>query len=280
MSGSRAAGDSGSNPVRFHSLQGAFIMRRNIFLLAPTCVALLTALLLAGCKSSSSGTSDSGGTDKPGAIDEIRNAAAKKKSINNLKQIGLALHSYHDNHNYFPSPGPIPGKKAENPLQISPYSWRFEILPYIEQGNLYNSAMDARLSGKALPKTVADCIIKTYLSPLVSEPVPQTNYRVFVGNGAAFEWGRSLPLTAFTDGTSTTILAVESADPINWASLDDFNYDPKKPLPKLGIFPGGFHALMADCTVRWIPAGTSEATIRAMITRDGNESFEMPGTTD
>jgi hypothetical protein len=70
-------------------------------------------------------------------------------------------------------------------------------------------------------------------------------------------------------------MVVESAEPIAWSSLDDFNYDPKKPLPKLGISPGGFYAGMADGSVKWIPSSTDEKVFRAMITRSGGENVDV-----
>ena len=53
---------------------------------------------------------------------------------------------------------------------------------------------------------------------------------------------------------------------------------PKKPLPKLGEpSRDGFYALLADGSVRYVPKNTDERILRAMITRAGNEAFEMPG---
>ena len=81
-----------------------------------------------------------------------------------------------------------------------------------------------------------------------------------------------------TDGTSNTILVVETADTVPWTKPDDFHYDPKKPLPKLGEpSRDGFYALMADGSVRYIPKNTDEKIVRAMITRAGNETFQLPG---
>jgi hypothetical protein len=247
---------------------------------AQSLLALGITILLgvAGCKKAS----EDGGSVTPSSPSskEEDNAAkelaqAKQTSINNLAQIGLALQNYHDALAVFPSSG-TPGATKPAGNWVSPHSWRVAILPYIEQAAIWQYIPD---NGRApLPKHVSETVIKLYRSPLAKDPKPQTNYRVFVGNGAAFEWDKPLRITDFTDGVSVTILAVESAEPIDWASLDDFNYDPKKPLPKLGIFPGGFHALMGDGRVRWIPSDTPEATIRAMITRNGGETLELPGT--
>jgi prepilin-type N-terminal cleavage/methylation domain-containing protein len=61
------------------------------------------------------------------AVQKVREAAAKTKCQNNLKQVGLAMHSYHDANGGFPVEGTTQG-----------ISWPVRILPYIEQGNVYN----------------------------------------------------------------------------------------------------------------------------------------------
>ncbi len=63
------------------------------------------------------------------AVQRIRQAAARTHSVNNLKQIGIALHSYHDVHKHFPAP--FDGGKNKVSLHV-------QLLPYIEQANLYN----------------------------------------------------------------------------------------------------------------------------------------------
>ncbi len=76
------------------------------------------------------------------AVQKVREAAARIKCTNNLKQIGLALHGYHDGYGVFPS-GYVddgntnPDSTPDN--DVGPgWGWASMILPYIEQGNLYN----------------------------------------------------------------------------------------------------------------------------------------------
>ena len=64
------------------------------------------------------------------AVQKVREAAARISCTNNLKQLGLALHSYHD------AEQRLPGWEA-SPTPTT-HSWTPFILPYIEQGNLYN----------------------------------------------------------------------------------------------------------------------------------------------
>jgi prepilin-type N-terminal cleavage/methylation domain-containing protein len=67
------------------------------------------------------------------AVQKVREAAARMKCSNNLKQLGLAMHNYHDVHNMFPYNYQLVGANAWEAVGIN-----YFILPYIEQGNLFN----------------------------------------------------------------------------------------------------------------------------------------------
>jgi hypothetical protein len=69
---------------------------------------------------------------KSGPLSLVTLAGAKAQSVNNLKQIALAMHNYHDVHRGFPAAASY--SKDGKPL----LSWRVHILPYIEQQPLYN----------------------------------------------------------------------------------------------------------------------------------------------
>ncbi len=76
------------------------------------------------------------------AVQAAREAARRMQCSNNVKQLALALHNYHDAYNKFPA-----GQHHRGVLNPTPgtnsggmgYSWAFALLPYIEQGNLYNT---------------------------------------------------------------------------------------------------------------------------------------------
>ena len=67
------------------------------------------------------------------AVQKVREAAARMKCQNNLKQVGLALHSYHD------ANGALPKGGLQPPTGGYGHSWWVLILPYIEQNNLFDS---------------------------------------------------------------------------------------------------------------------------------------------
>jgi prepilin-type N-terminal cleavage/methylation domain-containing protein len=75
------------------------------------------------------------------AVQKVREAAARTKCQNNLKQIGLALHNHHDSKGTFPTSGtltvakPIPATNAP----ANHHTWLTFLLPYVEQAPLYNA---------------------------------------------------------------------------------------------------------------------------------------------
>ncbi len=68
------------------------------------------------------------------AVQKVREAANRLSCSNNLKQIGLALHNYHDTNAKFPAGGFTPGNCCGT---RSGSTWAVDILPYLEQDNLY-----------------------------------------------------------------------------------------------------------------------------------------------
>jgi prepilin-type N-terminal cleavage/methylation domain-containing protein len=95
------------------------------------------------------------------AVQKIRMAAARMSSTNNLKQIALSFHTYHDAVGEFPhngcayydswnfggadgggtGPSPWSGNQPPSPRWAAGATWPYKILPYVEQGNYYNNWM-------------------------------------------------------------------------------------------------------------------------------------------
>src|SRR5215212_4952006 len=102
------------------------------------------------------------------AVQKVREAAARMSCSNNLHQIGIALHTFNDTYDRLP-----PGSASDNP----PFgtsgggwgsSWKVYILPYIEQGNIYNQWQFTGNSGYTNVNNLNltnNLIIKTYRCP-------------------------------------------------------------------------------------------------------------------
>src|SRR5947209_5647397 len=98
----------------------------------------------------------------------------------------------------------------------------------------------------------------------------ETHYRVLVGGGSMWDWVQGATFAQITDGLSNTWMVVEAEEGVPWTKPDELEFDPKKPLPKLGTkFKGGFHVLYGDGSVRFYRTVPKQAA--AMITKSGGE---------
>ena len=140
------------------------------------------------------------------AVQQAREAARRTQCKNNFKQVGLALHNYHDAWRSLP-PAYTTDKNGKPGL-----SWRVLILPYIEQDALYKQFKLDEPWDSENNKKLLDKMPKVYAIPGVTRPGgTDTHYRVFVGNGAAFDWVMGTKITAIADGTTVAVRDVKPA---------------------------------------------------------------------
>jgi hypothetical protein len=204
------------------------------------------------------------------AVQQVRVAAGRISSTNNLKQIGLAMHNYHDTKGTLP-PAAICDKNGQPLL-----SWRVALLPFIEQQELFNKfkldePWDSENNKKLIP-----LMPKTYNDPMLAPPAGTTNYRVIYGKDCAIGLQKSLTLLGIPDGTSNTGMVFQMADTTIWTRPDDFEYDKQKPLPKVFPYTSGFLVLFADGSVRSMPRTTPERTLRLIIEANDGQGVPFP----
>lgn len=197
--------------------------------------------------------------------------ADKATSQNNLKQIAIAMHNYHDSYGKLPAQAIY--SKDGKPL----LSWRVAILPYIEQDNLYRAFKLDEPWDSDHNKKLLTQMPKGYAPPGIKTKKPHsTFYRAFSGPGTIFEGKDGRRFADVPDGTSNTVLLVEAGQAVPWTEPEEIPYDAKKALPRLGgIFDGDFHLVLADGSVRFVGRGFDEKILRGTITRNGGEVFDI-----
>jgi prepilin-type N-terminal cleavage/methylation domain-containing protein/prepilin-type processing-associated H-X9-DG protein len=162
------------------------------------------------------------------AVQKVRAAAARVKCANNLKQMGLALHSYALVNGQLP---PAYANKPPTPGDYIPgWGWGAMILPFVEQDALYGQ-LDPRKTvfgggaNPAMPTPLTQTILPIFRCPSDDAPdlndfrlnFPTSNYRAVSGYidspyfytnfdfGGVMYQNSAIRLTDITDGTSTTL---------------------------------------------------------------------------
>jgi prepilin-type N-terminal cleavage/methylation domain-containing protein/prepilin-type processing-associated H-X9-DG protein len=174
------------------------------------------------------------------AVQAAREAARRSQCVNNLKQIGLGLHNYHQSNDCFPPGGLKTYSPNNNPTLPANTSWSAQsrLLPALEQQSLYNAAnfsigVDANNDKwqTAMNSTVSITRLNVFLCPsdiapswnMLGANAPLTNFRgpgcnYFASLGSSLEWDASqgnngmfgaaspaIGIRDATDGTSNTI---------------------------------------------------------------------------
>jgi len=178
------------------------------------------------------------------AVQSAREAARRIQCVNNLKQIGLALHNYHDALSILP-PGYIAASKfIDGETDTAPgWSWASMILPQLDQAPLYSSINVSLPIQAAANTTATQTILSAFLCPSdqlpaggtfpvtdglgnTVAPVAPSSYAASTGSDAAdvalglncdgsgnglFFRNSGVRIAAITDGTSQTIAILERA---------------------------------------------------------------------
>ncbi len=209
------------------------------------------------------------------AIQGLRNQAASAVAVNNLKQIGIAMHNYHDSNGRLPLPA-IMSKKGKPLL-----SWRVAILPYIEQDNLYRKFKLDEPWDSEHNKPLGEVAIKTYTDPRspLGTPPNHTFYKVFVGKQTVFDRFIGTKLQSIPDGTSNTLMVAAAGMSVPWSKPADIDYDPTADYTTIAkAFDDEFIFAMGDGSVRTVnlqklidPA----KTLRRLIEKDDGQVFNI-----
>lgn len=217
------------------------------------------------------------------AVASARQSARRMQSSNNLRQLMLGMHTYHDRFRSFPARAI---RKDDKQL----LSWRVHLLPYLEENALYeqfhldepwDSEHNKKLIAK-MPKVFAG-------RGLTAEQLKQgmTTYVVPVGPKTVFEGTEGNSLAKIRDGSSNTIAIVEVSPEhaVVWTQPEDWSVDfsdvfkgllgkPAKEKPAAADMPpapSGFLSAFCDGSVHFIAATVDKETLRRLLQKDDGE---------
>jgi Protein of unknown function (DUF1559) len=201
-------------------------------------------------------------------------ALARAQSTNNLKQIGLALHWYHQAHESLPPGGTF--DREGRPLE----SWQAMILPYLEAGDLYDRIEISVPWNHSRNAPAFQTEVPQYLRPGIPATRNAAGYAVshYAANVYMLGGSRARTFNEVSDGKASTLMAGEVTadfkawgDPTNWR-------DPTLGLnsnPRGFASParGGVTFLMVDGSVRFIKNSVDPKVLKALATPAGGEKL-------
>lgn len=227
----------------------------------------------------------------------MREAAARQHCSNNLKQIGIALHHYHDAHRHYPV-----GMVESNVPVDKRLSWLVYLLPYLEQEPLakqldVKAAWDADKNRGPVARQ-----IHVFLCPAGDDLANHTFYVGLTGIGldaptldkdharaGYFGHARRITWRDVKDGTSMTVAAMETMTDVGpWAagpsSLRALMPDETTYISEDGPFgmkhktdtffrtnPVLANVLLGDASVRGLSPTITPETLRALVTIAGSD---------
>jgi prepilin-type processing-associated H-X9-DG protein len=149
------------------------------------------------------------------AIQSAREFPGRPRCTNNLKQLGLGLHNYHDIHKHFP---PVMIRDEEGkPL----YSWIVAILPNMEYDPIYEKIDHSEpWDGPHNSQVLGGLRIEEFFCPLAPRKPNDcsTNYLAVVGPGTLWRSEGTVSLNDLANKTSLTVAVIESVDTqVHWA---------------------------------------------------------------
>jgi len=242
------------------------------------------------------------------AVQAAREAARRGRCTGNLRQIGIALHGYHDSARTFPAGGWIPlfNQPLTGNMNVG---WSAVVLPYLEQRAIFDGLNLSAPYDDPANSTATYVVLDVYLCPsepraTLWNPVPGDRFlhadadyggmygeRMLTRNDpprGPMVFNRCVAIGEIVDGTSQTLQIGEDPGAVHaiWASghnvFDQAYAINARPPAEYGEeltsrHPGGVDALFADGSVHFLRDSTALAVTAALCTRNGAELISADG---
>jgi hypothetical protein len=207
------------------------------------------------------------------AVQHAREAARRTQCKNNLKQIGIALHNYHDMYGFFP-PAYIADSQGK-PM----HSWRVLILPQLGEDALYRDYDFSQPWDNPKNHALLNRIPAVYQCPSHDHRhhPTATAYAGVFGEACAFQGEKPRHIKDFRDGLDQTLIVGEAVGAkIPWTKPEDIDVSRHGRLNDPQGFSsdhaGGFQGLIGDGSVRLISKSVDPQALQGLYTIDGREN--------
>ena len=226
-------------------------------------------------------------------VEHALQATRQAESVQNLKQIGQALHDYHNVWGFFPE-ATIKNPKLKSRQRLS---WQVELLPFIGQTALYNTINRDLPWDSPANRRASSTTVPTYQNPHLDGKRGETHYVGMGGFGddaptqpisdpraGFFGYDRVTRISEIGDGAANTIAVMEASKKLgSWTSGGPATVRPLTQEPYIdgengfgGVFPEGANALFADGSVRFLSKDIDPRVMEALSTINGGEDAKLP----
>ena len=195
---------------------------------------------------------------------------ARMHNSNDLKQLAIAIHTFHSVYRQFPvGESRVIKYRNGHPL----LSWRVHLLPFIEKGELYkqfklDEAWDSPDNLKLLEQ-----IPEIYQNQDYKGLGNHTTVLAINGPGAVFNPSEKLHMRDVTDGTSQTVLVINAGPDkaVPWTKPQDLTYQPNAILKSLGDVNDPFMVMFADGAIYPVSKTVDEKMLLRMFQRNDGQ---------
>lgn len=220
------------------------------------------------------------------AVQQAREAARRSQSKNHLKQLGIAMHNYHDTYKSFPA-----GTHANEKLKPEErLSWLASVLPFVDQAALFKIIDFEESWDDEANELAANTRVPTFMNPgrpPNSNGPGESHYVGIAGLGkdapmlpadhkraGIFAINRKIRIRDIVDGTSNTMMISEASGKLGpWISGGSSTIRPLTKKPYIngpdgigGPYTGGVNVGFADGSVRFISENIDPAVFERLST--------------
>jgi prepilin-type N-terminal cleavage/methylation domain-containing protein/prepilin-type processing-associated H-X9-DG protein len=232
------------------------------------------------------------------AVQAAREASRRSTCLNNLRQMGIGLHNYHNALATFP-PGGIEPRTFLNPNGRQ-LAWSVFLLPFVELGPLYDQIDTGKAFDAPENASAAANVLSLYICPSVPDGNLLRQNRGPCQYGGIYGeritspnnppkgvmlYNKALSLRHIIDGTSQTLVISEDSQFLDGQWINARNvFDQAYPINAAPAFendirskhPGGANGLFCDGSARFLEETMDLKALAAICTREGLEVVQAP----